>query len=180
MSAVVLLGLPGAGKSTTGRQLARYFSCAFIDCDQLIEAALGMHIKEYFAQQGEAVFRDKEAEILQQALSGSTFGHSAEDMWVLSTGGGVVLRPRNRSVLQAKSYAIYLYATPQALYQRLKHDTTRPLLQGGDTLFKLENLFQQRDALYRCCARHVLDVSNLTAIQTTQKIVTHLHNALAS
>lgn len=175
MPAVVLLGLPGSGKTTAGRQLARRLSFPFIDSDQRIEAALDMSIKDYFAQAGEAAFREKETAVLRQILSDDTVLGSASDIWVVSTGGGVVLCPDNRHVLQAQSYAVYLYATPQSLYKRLKHDTTRPLLQGGDALGKLENLFQQRETLYRACARYVLDVSNLSASQATDAIALHLH-----
>lgn len=174
MPAVVLLGLPGAGKTTVGRGLAQQLSCDFIDCDQRIEAVLGMSIKDYFAQEGEAAFRNQEVEILQQVVSYDALGYSDQDIWVVSTGGGVVLRPENRALLQSKSYAIYLYATPQSLYKRLKHDTTRPLLQGGDALPKLENLFQQRHDLYQSCARYVVNVSRLTATQATQNVITHL------
>lgn len=150
--AVVLVGLPGCGKSTIGRQLARHIGYRFRDSDAEIESRLGCSIRDYFASHGEASFRDVEQSVIE-ALCGE--GHL-----VLATGGGAVLRPANRAQLRrAGNRVIYLRSSPEELARRLRHDTQRPLLQGGDALKKLRDLYRDRDPLYREVAHYVIDTS---------------------
>ena len=118
-----LIGLPGSGKSTIGRQLARQWHLPFIDSDHVIEQRLGCTIKQYFAEHGEAAFRDVEQQVLAELLA-------ATAPCVLSTGGGSVLRAANRQALQAHSTVFYLQSTPEDIARRLRNDTTRPLMQG--------------------------------------------------
>lgn len=151
---ITLVGMPGAGKSTVGRQLARRLGLRFVDSDAELEARLGTSIKAYFAQAGEAAFRDAEAQVIDELSQCPGI--------VLSTGGGAVLRPANRAVLHQRTWVVYLKTHPKALYQRLKHDTTRPLLQVADPLAALQDLFRVRDPLYREVAHHVLDNGRAT------------------
>jgi shikimate kinase len=144
---IILIGLPGSGKSTVGRQLARRLSTHFVDSDQLIEQRLGCSIREYFEREGEGAFRDVEQEILQEILSADTA--SPGQLQVLSTGGGSVLREANRLLLRGSGRVVYLRATPEDLYRRLRHDRNRPLLQGVDPMQRLRDLYIQRDPLYR-------------------------------
>ncbi len=119
--------MPGSGKSTVGRQLARRLQLPFTDSDHVIEARLGYSIRQYFEQEGEARFRDLEASVIDELTRDPRRG-------VLSTGGGSVLRPENRRHLHDRSRVIYLKSSPDELFRRLRHDRNRPLLQVDDPL----------------------------------------------
>jgi shikimate kinase len=146
---IVLIGLPGCGKSTVGRQLARRLGLGFADSDHAIEQRLGCSIRDYFEREGEAAFRDVEESVVQElSLAGSG---------VLTTGGGVVLRPVNRQRLPQAGHVIYLRSTPEEVFRRLRHDRNRPLLQVDDPLARLRSLFEERDPLYRETAHFVIE-----------------------
>jgi len=142
---IVLVGLPGSGKSTVGRQLARRLSANFLDSDQIIEQRSGCSIREYFEREGELAFRDVEERVIADLTQ---IGDDAVGRRVLATGGGAVLRESNRQCLRAAGSVVYLRSSPDDLYKRLRHDRNRPLLQVGDPLQKLRDLYAVRDALY--------------------------------
>jgi len=144
-----LVGMMGAGKTTVGRQLANRLGKVFYDTDREIETRTGVRVAVIFDVEGEGGFRRREAEVVDQI--------TALDNIVLATGGGVVLDPRNRENLQARGFVIYLHAEPKALWQRTRNDKSRPLLQGGDPLQRLETLYRARDPLYRGIADLVID-----------------------
>ncbi len=150
-SVVALVGLPGGGKSTVGRQLARRLGARFVDSDTVLEERLGMPIRTFFDQFGEAAFRDHEEAVIDE-LSAHQDG-----LIVLATGGGAVLRPANRQHLKDRTTVVYLRSTPDELYRRLRHDTQRPLLQVADPLAKLRELHQQRHPLYEQTAHYSVD-----------------------
>jgi shikimate kinase len=144
--------MPGSGKSTVGRHVARHLGWPFIDTDHLIEQRIGCSIRAYFELQGEAAFRDVEAEVIDAVTTAD------DGPRVIATGGGAVLREANRDALRQRSTVIYLRATPEDLARRLRHDTHRPLLQGGgDAAKRLRTLFQERDPLYRRTAHYVIE-----------------------
>lgn len=145
-----LVGMPGSGKSTIGRQLAYRAEVPFVDLDQRLEQSLGTTIRSFFETEGEARFRDLEAQVLAE-VAGQPGG------MVLSTGGGAVLRSENREVLRQFGTVVYLRASPQEIYRRVKHDKTRPLLQGGNPWGKLRDLYSQRDSLYRDTSHYVIE-----------------------
>ncbi|GAB4088194.1 shikimate kinase [Hydrogenophaga soli] len=159
---VVLVGLPGSGKSTVGRQLARRLGVNFVDSDHVIEERLGCSIREYFEREGEQAFRDLEQAVLAELVQRRGI--------VLSTGGGSVLRPANRQVLRVHGWVVYLKSSPQELFKRLRHDKTRPLLQGSDPLQKLKDLYQVRDPLYREVAHHSVE----TGRPSVHTLVNHI------
>jgi shikimate kinase len=146
---LALVGMPGSGKSTVGRQLARRLAVPFHDSDHEIEQRLGCSIREYFDREGEAAFRDVEQRTLDEL--------SRQDPGVLSTGGGAVLRPANRQRLREAGKVVYLRSTPEEIYRRIRHDTTRPLLQVDNPLAKLRELYAERDPLYRETAHFVIE-----------------------
>lgn len=146
---VALVGMPGCGKSTVGRHLARQLGMRFVDSDTEIERHLGVPIREMFDTQGEAAFRDVE----QAQIEALT----RDDGCVLATGGGVVLRAANREALRQRCQVFYLRASPEELGRRLRHDTHRPLLQGVNPLRRLRELFRERDPLYRRTAHYVVE-----------------------
>jgi len=144
-----LVGLPGAGKSTLGRQLARRLNKHFVDADTELENRLGVSIPTIFEIEGEAGFRDREEVTLADLTQ-------LVDV-VLSTGGGAVLRPANRVRLKENGTVVYLHADPNVLWERVRHSRNRPLLQTGDPRVRLATLYGERDALYREVADHVIE-----------------------
>jgi shikimate kinase len=146
-----LVGMPGCGKSTVGRHLARQLGLAFVDSDHEIESRIGMPIREFFAREGEERFRDIEQELIDELTQ--------RDAQVLATGGGAVLRPSNRDALHSRSHVLYLRASPEDLFRRLRHDTQRPLLQVADPQQRLRELFRERDPLYRRTAHFVIEAA---------------------
>jgi shikimate kinase len=136
-----LVGMPGSGKSTVGRQIARRLALPFVDSDHVIEQRLGCSIREYFARESEDAFRDIEQQVLAELAQGTDA--------VVATGGGAVLRDANRRALREGGKVIYLRSSPEELYRRLRHDTQRPLLQVEDPLARLRSMHGERDPLYR-------------------------------
>ena len=146
---ISLVGMPGSGKSTVGRHLARLLGWRFIDSDHEIERQIGGSIRAYFEQHGEAAFRELEQQTIA-ALCQHTHA-------VLATGGGAVLREANRQALKSACEVIYLRSSPEELFRRLRHDTQRPLLQVKDPLKRLRELYRERDPLYRDAADFVIE-----------------------
>lgn len=146
---LALVGLPGSGKSTVGRQLARRLGLPFIDSDHEIEQRIGCSISSFFAREGEAAFRDVEQSVIAELMEGA-YG-------VIATGGGAVLRPANRESLRDGAKVIYLRSTPEEVYRRVRHDQNRPLLQVADPMARLRSLYAERDPLYRETAHFVIE-----------------------
>ena len=143
------VGMPGCGKSTVGRHLARQLGLQFVDSDTEIERRIGMPIRDFFAAHGEAAFRDVEQDLIETL--------TLQPGTLLATGGGAVLRPSNRDALHSRTHVFYLRSTPEELYRRLRHDTHRPLLQVADPLERLRELYRERDPLYRRTAHFVVE-----------------------
>lgn len=155
---VALVGMPGCGKSTIGRQLARLRQLPFVDVDHEIERRAGTTIREFFAREGEPAFRALEAQVLRELLEDAPPGGR-----VIATGGGSVLRPGNRQVLRERAVVVYLKAHPDDLARRLSRDTHRPLLQVADPRQRLRDLYSERDPLYRQAAHVLVDTARKTA-----------------
>ena len=150
--AKILLGFMGAGKS----MIARALSADFLDMDELIFQKIGMSIQEYFAQYGESAFRKIEAEVLAECIQ--------QDV-VLSTGGGVVLSSQNRDLLTQNPQNIYLKADFETLFRRIQ----RPLyLTKSKT--DLQEIFEQRQALYEAVATQTIDVVGKTPQEIIEEI----------
>jgi shikimate kinase len=144
-----LVGMPGGGKSTVGRHLARHLRRHFYDADHEIEREIGCSIRSFFEREGESRFRDVEESALARLVH--------EPDAVIATGGGAVLREANREALRANTQVIYLRSTPEELFRRLRHDTHRPLLQVGDPMRRLRDLYAERDPLYRRTAHFIIE-----------------------
>lgn len=164
-----LIGLPGCGKSTVGRQLARRLQLPFFDSDQVIEQRLGCSIRAFFEHQGEERFRDVEEAVIDELTQRSA--------GVVSTGGGVVLRPANRTHLHTRCQVVYLNAVPEDLFRRLRHDAHRPLLQVADPLARLRELHAVRDPLYRECAHLVIETGRPSVATLVNLILMQLEAA---
>ncbi|WP_066152789.1 shikimate kinase [Hydrogenophaga pseudoflava] len=169
MSSIALIGLPGSGKSTIGRQLARRLSLSFSDSDHVIEHRLGCSIREFFEREGEDRFRDIEESVIDELSQGQ--GR------VLSTGGGAVLRPANRQRLHDRCQVVYLRSSPEEVFRRLRHDRNRPLLQVADPLQRLKDLYSARDPLYREAAHYVIDTGRPSVATLVNMIVMQLELA---
>ncbi len=146
---LVLVGLPGSGKSSVGRQLARRLGVAFTDSDTVIEQRIGEPIRSFFEREGELRFRDIEQAVIADLC--------ATGEGVMATGGGAVLREANRRALQQSATVVYLRSSPEELHRRLRHDTQRPLLQVADPRARLQQLYRERDPLYREAAHFVIE-----------------------
>ncbi len=164
---IFLIGLMGAGKTTIGRVLARQRQLGFVDSDHEIVTRCGVPIPTIFEIEGEAGFRRRESAVLDEL----TQRHGI----VLATGGGAVLDPENRSRLKARGTVVYLRAQPQELWLRTRHDRNRPLLQTGDPLKKLQELYAVRHPLYMETAHIVLD----TGRQSVYSLIARLERRLA-
>ena len=156
--AKVLLGFMGAGKST----IARGLNPNYLDMDALIEKRLGMSIVNFFAEKGEAAFRQVESEVLADLLQTDQ---------VVSTGGGVVISQRNRNLLKTNSDNIYLKAEFETLYQRsaADKDNQRPLFLNNSKE-GLAAIFQERQAWYEEVASRVLDVTKLSPEEIIEEL----------
>lgn len=163
---MILIGLPGSGKSTVGRQLAKRLQLEFVDSDHVIEQRLGCSIATFFQREGEQAFRDVEESVIDEL--------TLLPPRVLSTGGGSVLRPINRQRLRARGRVVYLRSTPEEVFRRVRHDTARPLLQVQDPLKRLRELYAERDPLYRETAHFTVDTGRPSVATLVNMIVMQL------
>jgi shikimate kinase len=159
------VGLPGSGKSTVGRQLARRLGLPFTDSDHVIEQRIGCSIRSFFEREGEEAFRDVEEAVVEELCHGEG---------VIATGGGAVLREANRQRLHAAGSVFYLRSAPEDVYRRVRHDKGRPLLQVDDPVKKLRDLYAQRDPLYRETAHFVIETGRPSVPTLVNMVVMQL------
>ena len=151
---LVLIGFMGSGKTSVGIKLSYLQRRGMEDTDKLIERRAGKSIRAIFEQEGEEAFREKETALLKE-LAG-TFKNK-----ILSVGGGTPVREENRKLLKQIGTVVYLRILPKTVYERLKGDVTRPLLQCEDPLEKITELIQKRSAYYEEAADIIIDVDGL-------------------
>lgn len=166
---IFLIGLMGAGKTTVGRALARRLNKQFIDSDHEIEARTGVSIPLIFEIEGEASFRQREAEAIRDLTAKSDI--------VLATGGGAVLKPENREYLKTRGTVIYLRASVNSILQRTSHDKNRPLLQTADPRQRLEQLAREREPYYLEIADFVIETGRPNVQSLVQTIIAQLEMA---
>lgn len=160
---LALVGFMGSGKSTVGRMVARQLGLRFVDTDEEIERQSGRRIGEIFAVEGEAGFRALEAKVLQEVIGG-------EDQ-VVATGGGLVCHPGNLELLKAGALVVCLWASADTIWERVRHQTHRPLLQVADPHLEVERLLAAREPYYR--QAHVLVNSGLRSLREVAAQVAH-------
>lgn len=164
-----LIGMPGGGKSTVARHLAKRLNLSLLDSDHVIEERLGESIRSFFEREGEESFRDVEQDVIADITN--TF------QGVLATGGGAVLREPNREMLRQRSTVLYLSSSPEALFRRLRFDTKRPLLRVDDPLQRLRDLHAVRDPLYLDTAHFVVATGRSSIPTLVTTILTQLELA---
>ena len=151
---IILVGMMGAGKTTIGRLLSNQLEFNFIDLDRKIEEKSGVKINTIFEIEGEEGFREREHSALNEAL--------AEEKVVISTGGGVVVKDINRSLIQkSEAMVVYLKASLDILLGRLKNDKTRPMLNKDNKLLSLQKLLSEREPFYENLSDFIIDTSHL-------------------
>ncbi len=163
---IFLIGMMGSGKSTVGRRLATTLSREFIDADKELEARCGVPITTIFELEGEAGFRRREAALIEDLTQ--------KPGLVLATGGGAVLLEENRRHLHARGLVVYLCATVQELWLRLRNDKVRPLLRAPDPRRRIAELVDLRDPLYRECAHMIVNTGRQPVDKVVREIVERL------
>ena len=150
---IVLIGFMGSGKTTFGKALAKHMNMEFLDTDAYIEEKAGKSIPQIFVEDGEDAFRKLETEVLQ-------YLRDSVKRTVLATGGGMPLRRENARLLKEIGKVCYLTAAPQVIYDRVKGDVNRPLLQGEDPYGRICHLMGERRPLYEQAADVVVDANS--------------------
>jgi shikimate kinase len=160
---IVLIGFMGAGKSSTGKALARKMELPCFDTDEIVSRRFGLLVTEIFARFGEEKFRDAETEALGQL--------SLVTPAIIITGGGIVLRPENVKILRALGRVVSLEADEETLFRRISRRATRPLLQTEDPRATLRELLRVRGPLYGAAADVRLDTSRLTHDEVADEVL---------
>jgi len=155
----------GAGKSTVGRLLASGCGLEFIDCDRELEQRTGTSIANLFELEGEAAFRQREGQLLEEL--------SSRERVVLATGGGAVLAEHNRQLLRSRGLVIYLQASLDQIARRTRSDGARPLLQVGDRRARIQELLAQRGPLYRQTAHLVFRSAAANPRRLVERLLAH-------
>jgi shikimate kinase len=163
-----LVGMMGAGKTTVGKALAQRLRRRFVDTDKLLVERTGVPVRTIFELEGEAGFRRRESALLAEL--------ARDNDCVVATGGGAVLDPDNRRLMREGGTVVYLRARVDSLWERTRHDMTRPLLATPDPRATLASILEVRDPLYVDAAHLVID----TGPQGLGTIVNRVLNALQS
>jgi len=154
---IVLIGFMGCGKSTVARRLEQILHYPLIDTDARIEAEAGMSIAEIFAAEGEEGFRARESLLLREIAASGMPRH------IISTGGGIVVRPENRPLLRALGYVVWLRATEEVIHERTRHNRDRPLLYAEDPQRRIHELLSARTPFYAEAAHLTVDTEGLSS-----------------
>lgn len=165
MNNIILTGYMGCGKTTVGKILANLTNRKFIDTDELIEIQEKKSISDIFAKEGELSFRDMETALLKKMISEKSSG------LVIATGGGMSLREENRELLSLLGTVFYIRVTPETVYERLKDDKTRPLLQCDNPKERIREMLQGREPAYEAAADIVIDADSITQEAAAEKII---------
>ena len=156
----------GSGKSTIGKVLSERLEYDFYDTDKLVEKVVGKKIKEIFEQNGEQYFRLKESEELDKTRKLKNA--------VIATGGGIIENEKNRLFLKEEKKVIFLDSSIERQYDRTKESQKRPLLNNGDSMKILKNLYQKRLSFYLEVSKLKISMDNLTEGKIFEKILDFL------
>ncbi len=162
---IILEGFMGSGKSTVSELISDKLELELIDTDEAIEEAEGRKISEIFEQDGEEAFRDMETELMEMVIS----EHMRET--VISLGGGLPVREKNRELLKRAGKVVYLRTSPETVYDRLKGDDTRPLLKSENPLARIKELQDKRGKIYEEAADIIVDTDGKTPAEVADEII---------
>lgn len=161
---IILIGFMGCGKTSVGIKLSYQMKRTMIDTDKWIEQKQKMTVSEIFDAYGEGAFRQMETECLKELIR-------TADKQIISVGGGLPMREENHSLLKELGKVVYLKVTPETVYERLKDDTTRPLLQVEDPMERIRSLMAQRAPIYEKCADRIVEVSDKTFEEVLKQVM---------
>ena len=164
---IVLIGFMVSGKTTVGIRLSYRLRKSIEDTDKLIEKRQKRSIREIFEKDGEAYFRELETLLLREAVE-------KQKNQIISVGGGTPVREENRELLKKLGTVVYFRAKPETIYERVKHDTARPLLQCENPLERITELLELRKEAYESCADIIVDVDGLSMSQVVENVVSAL------
>lgn len=166
---IILIGFMGCGKTTFGRWIENNHARKLVDTDDIIVMEQRMSVNEIFAQHGEAYFRNLETECIKKLISNDI--HNT----VISVGGGLPVREENGKLLRELGTVVYLRASVDTLEKRLSHDTTRPLLAGGNVKEKINELMGKRSGIYEKRADLIIDTDDISFEKMYERIL-HYEN----
>lgn len=165
---LALIGFMGTGKSSAGRTLADLLHFGFIDTDELIETRADKSIPEIFAQHGEPVFRDLEKKVVAELAT--------QERLVISTGGGLAANPDNLASLKTHALVVCLWASPESIWERVRTQSHRPLLQTPDPLARIRELLAKREPFYRQ-ADVLVNTERRSVKEVAQHVLHQFHSA---
>ena len=168
---IVLIGFMGSGKSSIGRLIAGRLGFQYVDTDALLVQRTGREIPEIFRREGEEHFRDLETAVLESL--------TPLQRCVIATGGGVVLRERNRELLRELGFVVLLTASEDVIFERVSRNARRPLLQTPNPRATVAALLAARQPAYAAAAQWTIDNSALTHAETAQAVVAEARRAFA-
>jgi len=166
---LVLIGFMGSGKTSVGLRLSYKLRRPVEDTDKLIERREGRPVSEIFAAQGEEYFRGLETKLLKELTD-------RKQLSIYSVGGGTPVRQENQPLLRRLGTVVYLRVRPDTVYQRLKGDATRPLLQCEDPLARIQELLESRRWAYEACADIIIDGDCLDSDGVAAAIMDKMHD----
>jgi shikimate kinase len=164
VSKIILVGMMGAGKTTIGKLLSNKLGFDFIDLDKIIEEKSGVKINTIFEIEGEAGFRDRELQVLSDSIE--------KDQVIISTGGGIVTNEKSKArLIKNNALIIYLKANLQTLFNRLKNDNSRPILNVDNKEQVIKKILEEREPLYQELSDMVVDTSHMKSIDVVKFIM---------
>ena len=170
MKHIILVGMPGCGKTSVAKKLSTLTGCAYVDLDQFIEKELGQSIVNIFNTLGEVFFRQKESELLKQIIENN------QERIIISTGGGTFINLENQELCLNKGIVFWINMIIHLIAPRIKNTNVRPMFQNTDVFFKLKTLFAMREEFYQH-AHYEIPINDFKPPKTIALII---HNILAS
>jgi len=168
MRNLALIGFMGTGKSSVGRLVAEALHFTFLDTDEVITTRAGKSVGEIFAQEGEAAFREREKLLVEELAK--------RDKTVIATGGGLPVNPENFASLKKHALIVCLWASPEKIWERVRHQSHRPLLQDPDPQAKIKSLLEARKPVYQK-ADILMNTEVRSCREVAQQVLHQFHSA---